>query len=541
MPVKQIQFNHDARLSLERGVNAVANSVKVTLGPLGRNVVLEDDFKPPIVTKDGVTVAKYVELEDPYENLGATLCKQVSAKTNDVAGDGTSTATVLAQALVNQGMRYVAAGGNAIGVKHGIEKATAVVVDEIARRSREVMNKEEIAFVATIAGNDPEVGRVVGEAMDMVGKDGIITLEESGGNEDTLELVEGMSLDSRGWLSQHFINVVEKMTWENQDVAVLLYDGRINSLNEMVAVLTQASQSKKPLLIVADDFMPEVLNGLAKNVKMGNLQVCAIKAPGFAHTRADMLEDLAVYTNTIVVSTQLEMNLSSVELSMLGTVKKVVVSKESTTLIGGGGADEAIEARVAQLKNLLTATESQFVLDKLNERIGKLSGGVAVIKVGAETEAELKEKKYRYEDSVNATRAAVEEGIAPGGGSTLLRASVALKRLKGVTPDEQTGIEIMRRALEEPLRTICYNAGLAPDVMVERVRKAKEGWGLDARTGQIVDMFKAGIVDPSKVTRSAISNAASIAILVLTTECLIAKKPEGPMIVPGSMMEQMGY
>jgi len=523
MPVKQLIFNEEARKALERGVDAVADAVKVTLGPKGRNVVIQS-ASGPIVTKDGVTVAKAVELECPYEDLGAQLCKQVSSKTNDVAGDGTTTATVLAQAIVKGGLRYVAAGGNPISVKKGIDKAVLKAVDLILEIAKPITDKEQITFVATISGNEAEVGNIVGDAMEQVGKDGVITIEESRGRETTLSLVEGMRFD-KGYISPFFVNNPEKMECRHSDVRILLYDGKISDYTVILPLVSKVNdQLKKPLLIIADNVDGDALQFLVKNTYQHKLPWVAVKTPGFSNQKKDYLYDIAALTGGTVVSAEMGINLANANIDHLGSCKSIIVSKESTTIIEGHGKDEAIEDRILQAKATLSQVESDYEAKVLNERIAKLSGGVAVIKVGASTEAELMEKKYRYEDALAATRAAVEEGIVPGGGTTLLYISQALEN-DLVDEDEKVGFDIVKRALQEPIRQIAFNAGISADVVVNTVIHKMNGEGLDARTGKYVNMIESGIIDPAKVTRSAIQNAASIAGLVLTTETLIVEKP----------------
>ena len=524
MAAKNLLYDEQARRALERGVNKVADAVKVTLGPKGRNVVLDKKWGSPTITKDGVTVAKEIELEDPYENMGAQLCKEVASKTNDVAGDGTTTATVLAQAIVNEGLRYVAAGGNPIAVKRGIDKAVDAVIAEIKKQAQPIKDKEQVEFVATIAGNDPEVGKHVAEAMDKVGKDGVITVEESKGRDTTLEVVEGMQFD-RGYISPYFVTDPERMEAVLENPLILIHEKKISSAQDFLPFLEKAATARRPILIIAEDIEGDALATIVLNKIRGVLQIAAVKAPGFGDRRKAMLEDIAILTHGRFVSEDLGTKLENVAIDMLGTAKKVVITKEETTIIEGAGTKEDVLGRIALIKNQIEKTDSNYDREKLQERLAKLSGGVAVIKVGASTETELKEKKHRYEDALSATRAAVEEGIVAGGGSTLLRAADVLAGL-GLTGDEATGAAIVKRAIEEPLRQIAKNAGLEGSVIVERVRAAAPGFGLNAVTGEIVDMVKAGIVDPAKVTRSTIQNAASIAGLVLTTETLVVDKPE---------------
>ena len=524
MAAKQILYDESARRALERGVNLVADAVKVTLGPKGRNVVLEKKWGSPTITKDGVTVAKEVELEDPFENMGAQLCREVASKTNDVAGDGTTTATVLAQSLVAEGLKYVAAGGNPILVKRGIEMAVEKAVEEIKKLAIPVSTKEDVEHVASIAGNDPEIGKVIAEAMEKVGKDGVITVEESKGTTTTMEVVEGMQFD-RGYISPYFVTDPERMEAVLEDCYILIHEKKISNAQDLIPLLEKIANARKPLLIIAEDVEGEALATLVVNKIRGVLNVAAVKAPGFGERRKAMLEDIAILTGGKFLSEDLGIKLENVDFSMLGQAKKVIVAKEETTIVEGAGTREAVMGRIAQIKKQIEETDSNYDREKLQERLAKLAGGVAVIKVGAATETELKEKKHRFEDALSATRAAVEEGIVPGGGVTYLNIIPALDGI-GETPDEQHGAAIVRRALEEPLRQIAENAGLEGSVVVERVKGMEKGWGLDALTGEYTDMVKAGIVDPVKVTRSALQNAASIAGMLLTTEALVVEKPE---------------
>ena len=542
MAAKTLLYDENARRALERGVNKVADAVKVTLGPKGRNVVLDKKWGSPTITKDGVTVAKEIELEDPYENMGAQLCKEVASKTNDVAGDGTTTATVLAQAIVTEGLRYVAAGGNPIAVKRGIDTAVQAVVEHIKKESKPVKDKEQVQFVATIAGNDPEIGVQVADAMDKVGKDGVITVEESKGRETTVEIVEGMQFD-RGYISPYFVTDPERMEAVLENPLILIHEKKVSSAQDLLPFLEKAAQARKPVVIIAEDVEAEALATVVLNKIRGVLQIAAVKAPGFGDRRKAMLEDIAVLTKGQFISEDLGTKLENVTLDMLGTCKKIVITKEDTTIIEGAGSKQSVMGRINQIKAQIENTDSNYDREKLQERLAKLSGGVAVIKVGASTETELKEKKHRYEDALSATRAAVEEGIVTGGGVTLLSAQKALDKIKA-EGDEATGIAIVRRALEAPLRTIAENGGWEGSVLVEKVRDAKAGFGLNAATGEIVDLVKAGIVDPAKVTRSTISNAASIAGLVLTTEALVVEKPEpkkAAPAMPGGGMGDMDF
>jgi chaperonin GroEL len=538
MAAKTLLYDETARRALERGVDKVANAVKVTLGPKGRNVVLDKKWGSPTITKDGVTVAKEIELEDPYENMGAQLCKEVASKTNDVAGDGTTTATVLAQAIVSEGLRYVAAGGNPIAVKRGIDRAVDTVIANIKKTAKPIKDKEQVQFVATIAGNDTEIGEQVAEAMDKVGKDGVITVEESKGRETSLEIVEGMQFD-RGYISPYFVTNPERMEAVIENPLILIHEKKISSAQDLLPFLERAAQSRRPILIIAEDIEGDALATVVLNKIRGVLQIAAVKAPGFGERRKSMLEDIAILTAGTFISEDLGQTLENVSLDMLGTAKKVVITKEDTTIIEGAGKKSDVMGRINQIKQQIETTDSNYDREKLQERLAKLSGGVAVIKVGASTETELKEKKHRYEDALSATRAAVEEGIVPGGGVTLLSTQKALDKIEA-EGDEKTGVTIVRRALEAPLRTIAENAGLEGSVVVEQVRGAKAGEGLDATTGKIVDMVKKGIVDPAKVVRSTIQNAASIAGLVLTTEALVVEKKEKEKAMPNPHGGGMG-
>ena len=530
MPAKNLLYDENARRALERGVNKVADAVKVTLGPKGRNVVLDKKWGSPTITKDGVTVAKEIELEDPYENMGAQLCKEVASKTNDVAGDGTTTATVLAQAIVNEGLRYVAAGGNPIAVKRGIDKAVEAVIASIKAMAEPIKDKEQVEFVATISGNDPTIGAQVAEAMDKVGKDGVITVEESKGRDTQLDVVEGMQFD-RGYLSPYFVTDPERMEAVLENPIILIHEKKIGNAQEFLKFLEKAAATRRPILVIAEDVEGDALATLVLNKIRGSLQVAAVKAPGFGDRRKAMLEDLAILTAGQFISEDLGTKLENVTIDMLGTAERVVITKEETTVIKGAGSRESIMGRIDLIKNQIDKTDSNYDKEKLQERLAKLSGGVAVIKVGASTETELKEKKHRYEDALSATRAAVEEGIVPGGGVTLLRAASELN-VDSYQGDEKTGVTIVKRALEEPLRQIAKNAGLEGSVVVERVRAAGGNMGLNAVTGEIVDMLSAGVVDPAKVTRSTVQNAASIAGLVLTTETLVVEKPQPKSAAP---------
>jgi chaperonin GroEL len=520
-----LKHSKEARKDIVKGVNRVAIPVMKTAGAEGRYALIENQMGlDPHPTKDGVTVAKAVELEDPYENLGAQLCIQVSSKTNDNAGDGTTTATVLAQAIVKEGLKLVAAGGNPISIKRGIDKAVDAIVEAIAEIAKPIESKEQIQFIATISGNESEVGQIVADAMEAVGKDGVITIEESRGRETYLAMVEGMQFNA-GFISPFFVTNPERMECKYNDVALLLIDGKIQNATTLFGFIQKFDSSvKKPLLIIAESVDNEALQLLVRNVYQGRKPWVAVKTPGFAGQKKDYLFDLAALTGATVITSDMGISLEDATLDVLGSAKNIVVTKETTTIIEGAGSEENIEERIATIKALLGQCESDYESRILSERIAKLSGGVAVIKIGASTEAEMIEKKYRYEDALAATRAAVEEGIVAGGGVTLLKLSKKLK-LKLSDPDEQFGVDIVKRALEEPIRQISNNAGLSPDVVVNDVLKAKEGRGLDARLGKIVNMIESGIIDPAKVTRNALQNAASIAGLLLTTESLIADKP----------------
>ncbi|HSV72850.1 MAG TPA: chaperonin GroEL [Chthonomonadales bacterium] len=543
MAAKQLLFDENARRALERGANVVANAVKVTLGPRGRNVVLDKKWGSPNITKDGVTVAKEIELEDPYENMGAQLVKEVASKTNDVAGDGTTTATVLAQSIVNEGLRYVAAGGNPMMVKHGIDIAVAKAVEAIKAEAIEVKGHEEVANVASIAGNDPAIGKLVAEAMDKVGKDGVITVEESKGTTDTLEVVEGMQFD-KGYISPYFVTDAERMEVVLEDPLILIHEKKISAAADLIPLLEKIAQSRRSLVIISEDVDGDALATLVVNRIRGIINSCAVKAPGFGDRRKAMLEDIAILTNGKYLSEDLGIKLENVDFGMLGTAKKVVVGKEETTIIQGAGAHEAVTGRISQIKRQIEDTDSSYDREKLQERLAKLAGGVAVIKVGAATETELKEKKHRFEDALSATRAAVEEGIVPGGGVTYLYAQQGLAELQG-DDDVKHGIAIVRRALEEPLRQIAANAGLEGSVVVDKVKALPKGHGLNALTEGYENLVAAGIVDPVKVTRYALQNAASIAAMLLTTEALVAEKPEkkpaAPAGGPGGGMGDMDY
>jgi chaperonin GroEL len=525
---KILVFDEAARRALERGVNAVADAVKVTLGPRGRNVVLEKKFGSPTITKDGVTVAKEIELENHLENIGAQLLKEVASKTNDVAGDGTTTATVLAQAIVREGLKNVAAGANPLALKRGIEKAVDAAVEKIKALAIPVEDRKAIEEVATISANDPEVGKLIADAMEKVGKEGIITVEESKSLETELKFVEGYQFD-KGYISPYFITNPETMEAVLEDAFILIVEKKVSNVRELLPILEQVAQTGKPLLIIAEDVEGEALATLVVNKLRGTLNVAAVKAPGFGDRRKEMLKDIAAVTGGTVISEELGFKLENATLSMLGRAERVRITKDETTIVGGKGKKEDIEARINAIKKELETTDSEYAKEKLQERLAKLAGGVAVIRVGAATETELKEKKHRFEDALNATRAAVEEGIVPGGGVALLRAISAVDELlKGLEGDEATGAKIVRRALEEPARQIAENAGYEGSVIVQRILSETRNprFGFNAATGEFVDMVEAGIVDPAKVTRSALQNAASIGALILTTEAVVAEKPE---------------
>ena len=527
---KQILFNEDARRALGKGVDALANAVKVTLGPKGRNVVLDKKFGAPTITNDGVTIARDIELEDPFENMGAQLVKEVATKTNDVAGDGTTTATLLAQAMIQEGMRNVAAGANPMILKRGIEKAVAKLVDEIKKRSIAVSDKASIAQVASISAGDEEVGRLIAEAMEKVGKDGVITVEESKTMGTQLSVVEGMQFD-RGYISPYMATDGEKMEAVMSESYILITDRKIASIQEMLPVLEKVVQAGKELLIIAEDVEGEALATLVVNKLRGTFKAVAVKAPGFGDRRKAMLQDIAVLTGANVISEDVGRKLDSITMADLGSARQVRVTKDETTIVEGHGDSAAIKERVAQIKAQIAETTSDFDKEKLQERLAKMSGGVAVIEVGAATEVELKDKKLRLEDALNATRAAVEEGIVAGGGTTFIDILPALDEFQE-EGDVQTGINLVKRAVEEPVRQIATNAGLEGSVIVAKVKAADDGVGFNALKEEYVDMVKAGIVDPAKVTRTALQNAASIAALVLTTETLVADKPEQTPAAP---------
>ena len=542
MAAKQLLFDEEARRSLMRGVDALANAVKVTLGPRGRNVVIDKKFGPPTIINDGVTIAKEIELEDPFENMGAQIVKEVATKTNDVAGDGTTTATVLAQAMVKEGLKNVTSGANPMLIKRGIEKAVNEIVAHIKSEAKQIKGKEEIAQVATIsANNDKEIGELISDAMEKVGKEGVITVEEAKSLETNLSLVEGMQFD-RGYISPYFVTNADSMTAELEDALVLLYEKKISNMKELLPVLEKIAQTGKPFIIIAEDIESEALATLVLNKMRGVLNVCAVKAPGFGDRRKAMLEDIAILTGGQVISEDLGMKLENATLEQLGKAKKITVDKENTTIVEGGGKKSEVQARVSVIKKQIEETDSDYDREKLQERLAKLSGGVAVINIGAATEVEMKEKKARVEDALSATRAAVEEGVIPGGGITYLHAQAKLDSIKLENADEQVGVNIVKRAIEEPIRMIAANAGLDGSVVAIEAKKQKGNMGFNALTNEWVDMLKTGIIDPAKVSRSALQNAASIASQVLTAEVIITDipEPEKPMPpMPGGGMGGM--
>ncbi len=526
MAAKEIKFSDEARQKMAHGVNILAKAVKVTLGPKGRNVVLEKTFGTPTVTKDGVSVAKEVELRDKYENMGAQMVKEVASKTSDAAGDGTTTATVLAQAILNEGLKGVAAGMNPMDLKRGIDKAVAAAVDELKKLSVPCTDSKSIAQVGTIsANNDEAIGKLIAEAMEKVGKEGVITVEEGSGLENELEVVEGMQFD-RGYLSPYFINNQENMSAELENPLILIHDKKISSIRDMLPVLEQVAKAGRPLLVIAEDVEGEALATLVVNNIRGILKSCAVKAPGFGDRRKAMLEDIAILTGGMVISEELGMNLEKATLDQMGTAKRVVVTKEDTTIIDGAGSKDKIEGRIKQIRAQIEETTSDYDREKLQERLAKLAGGVAVIKVGAATEVEMKEKKARVEDALHATRAAVEEGIVPGGGVALVRVQQKIKGLKGANHDQDVGIQIALKALEFPLRQIAENAGEEGSVVYNKVAEGQGNFGYNAATGEYGDMMEMGIIDPTKVTRCALQNAASVAGLMITTEAMVAEIPK---------------
>jgi chaperonin GroEL len=538
MPAKEVKFADDARQRMFAGVNILANAVKETLGPKGRNVVLEKSFGAPTVTKDGVSVAKEIELEDKFENMGAQMVKEVASKTSDVAGDGTTTATVLAQALVREGLKAVAAGMNPMDVKRGIDKGVTAAVEALKGLSKPCTDSKAIAQVGTISANaDEDVGKIIADAMDKVGKEGVITVEEGSGLDNELDLVEGMQFD-RGYLSPYFINNQENMSVELENPYILLHDKKVSNIRELLPVLEEVAKAGRALLIVAEDVEGEALATLVVNNMRGIVKVSAVKAPGFGDRRKAMLEDIAILTGGTVISEEVGLALDKVSVNDLGGAKKVQISKENTTIVDGGGEKKAIEGRVQQIRKQIEDTTSDYDREKLQERVAKLAGGVAVIKVGAATEVEMKEKKARVEDALHSTRAAVEEGVVPGGGVALIRAKKAIHDVKGANDDQQVGVNILARAVEEPLRQIVANAGEEPSVILNKIAEGKGAYGYDAATGDFGDMIELGILDPTKVTRYALQNAASIATLLITTEAMVAELPkkESPMPMPGGDM-----
>ncbi len=542
MAAKEIRFGEDARAKMVRGVNVLANAVKATLGPKGRNVVLEKSFGAPTITKDGVSVAKEIELADKFENMGAQMVKEVASKTSDNAGDGTTTATVLAQALIREGMKAVAAGMNPMDLKRGIDKAVTEAVGELKKLSKPSSTSKEIAQVGAISANsDHNIGDLIAQAMDKVGKEGVITVEDGSGLENELDVVEGMQFD-RGYLSPYFINNQQSMQAELDDPFILLHDKKISNVRDLLPVLEGVAKAGKPLLIVAEEVEGEALATLVVNTIRGIVKVCAVKAPGFGDRRKAMLEDMAVLTGGTVISEEVGLQLEKATIKDLGRAKKIQVSKENTTIIDGAGEGSGIEARIKQIKAQIEETSSDYDREKLQERVAKLAGGVAVIKVGAATEVEMKEKKARVEDALHATRAAVEEGIVPGGGVALLRAKAAIAGLKGANEDQNHGIAIALRAMEAPLREIVTNAGEEPSVILNKVIEGAGAYGYNAATGEYVDMIEAGILDPTKVTRTALQNAASIAGLMITTEAMVAELPkkEEPAMPGAGGMGGMG-
>jgi chaperonin GroEL len=535
MAHKELKFNEDARRSLERGVNAVADAVKVTLGPKGRYVVLDKKFGAPTITNDGVTIAREIEVEDPFENQGAQLMREVATATTDVAGDGTTTATVLGQAIVREGLKNVAAGANPMGLKRGIEKTVDAVVENLKAQSVEVNGKEDIARVATISSREREIGDVIADAIEKVGKDGVVNVEEGQTFGLELEFTEGMQFD-KGYLSPYMITDAERMEAELEEPYVLIANQKIGAVKDLLPVLEQVIQAGRPLLIVAEDVEGESLATIVVNKLRGTFSAVAVKAPGFGDRRKRMLEDIAILTGGEVITEEMGLKLENTKLSQLGKARKIVINKDTTTIIDGAGDSEAIKARIKQLKQEIENTDSDFDREKLQERLAKLSGGVAVVKVGAATETEMKEKKHRVEDALQATRAALEEGIVPGGGVALINAGDAVKKvLDAFEGDERTGANIIVRALQEPLRQLAYNAGLEGSVVIDKVRSAKKGFGLNVENGEIEDLVQAGIIDPTMVTRSALQNAASIAKNILTTEAVVAEMPEKQPAMPAGM------
>ena len=535
MAAKQVLFGDDARTKMVRGINVLANAVKVTLGPKGRNVVLERSFGGPTVTKDGVSVAKEIELKDKFENMGAAMVREVASKTSDNAGDGTTTATVLAQAIVDEGMKFVAAGMNPMDLKRGIDKAVAAAITELKKLSKPTTTNKEIAQVGAISANsDEEIGQIISEAMDKVGKEGVITVEDGKSLKNELEVVEGMQFD-RGYLSPYFINQPEKQAAVLENPFILLHDKKISNIRELLPVLEQVAKAARPLVVIAEDIDGEALATLVVNSIRGILKVVAVKAPGFGDRRSAMLEDIAVLTGGTVISSNVGLSLDKATLAQLGSAKKVEVTKENTTIIDGAGDAAAIENRVKNIRTQIEGASSDYDREKLQERVAKLAGGVALIKVGAATEVEMKEKKARVEDALHATRAAVEEGIVPGGGVALIRAKLAIKDIKGDNDEQNAGIRIVLRAMEEPLRQIVANAGDEPSVVVNTVAQGEGNFGYNAQSAKYGDMVEMGVLDPTKVTRTALQNAASVASLILTTDCMVADLPADDKAVPAGM------
>ncbi len=532
MAAKQVLFGDDARVRMVRGINTLANAVKVTLGPKGRNVVLERTFGGPLVTKDGVTVAKEIDLKDKFENMGAQMVREVASKTNDNAGDGTTTATVLAQAIVDEGMKYVAAGMNPMDLKRGIDKAVAAAIEELKKISKPTTTTKEVAQVGAISANsDQEIGDIIAQAMDKVGKEGVITIEDGKSLNNELEVVEGMQFD-RGYLSPYFINTPERQAAVLENPLILLHEKKISNIREMLPVLEQVAKTSRPLLIIAEDVDGEALATLVVNSIRGILKVVAVKAPGFGDRRKAMLEDIAILTGGTLISADLGLTLEKCTLEQLGSAKRVEVTKENTTIIDGAGDAQAIEGRVINIRQQIDASTSDYDREKLQERVAKLAGGVALVKVGAATEVEMKEKKARVEDALHATRAAVEEGVVAGGGVALIRAKQAIKNLKGDNDEQNAGIKIVLRAMEEPMRQIVANCGDEPSVVVNQVANGEGNYGFNAQTGEYGDMVAMGVLDPTKVTRTALQNAASVAGLILTTDCMVADIPEDKPAMP---------
>jgi chaperonin GroEL len=526
MAAKQLVFDEQARQALLKGVQKLARAVVATLGPKGRNVVIDKKFGSPTVTKDGVTVAKEIELEDPYENMGAQMVREVASKTSDAAGDGTTTATVLAEAIYREGLKYVTSGASPIGIQRGITKAVAAAVEQLAKISKKVKDKEEIKQVATVSANwDTTIGEIIADAMDKVGKDGTITVEEAKSIETTLDVVEGMQFD-KGYLSPYFVTAADTMEVKLEDAYILNYEKKISNLKDLLPILEKVAKTGKPLLIIAEDVEGEALATLVVNKLRGTLNICAVKAPGFGDRRKALMEDIAILTGGKCITEDLGIKLESIDLPDLGRAKSIVVDKENTTIVEGNGKPSEIQGRVNQIRRQIDETTSDYDREKLQERLAKLAGGVAVIHVGAATESEMKEKKARVEDALHATRAAVEEGIVPGGGVALIRCIAAIDTVKGANDDEQIGVDIIKRAVEGPLRSLAANAGVEGSLIVQEVKKRKGNEGYNVATGEYEDLVKAGVVDPKKVTRSALQNAASIAGLLLTTECLITDVPE---------------